>query len=150
MAERFADAALRHLETAGVLEEEGRVDDSAYHYGLVGEMALKAALEKVLPKPLPQHLRRHINQQPKSPPHNRQPKSLQQQIAGDVSIMQMMRNGRLGGALGVELSQGFLDHRFVDWSLDIRYADDDHCPVKMTNLAVWKVDAIALYNSGVF
>jgi hypothetical protein len=140
MAERFADAALRHLETAEVLEQEGRVDDSAYHYGLVGEMALKAAVEKAL-LALPKDLRRHINEK-KEP--------LQQQIAKYHLIVQMMKNGRLGGALETELDQGTLSHRFVGWSLDIRYADDGHCPVKMTNLAVWKADAIVLYNDGAF
>jgi hypothetical protein len=140
MVERFADAALRHLGTAEVLEQEGRVDDSAYHYGLVGEMALKAAVEKALTT-LPKDLRFHINDKKKS---------LQQEIAKYHSIAQMMKNGRLGGALRTELDQGFLDHRFVDWSIDIRYADDNHCPVKMTNLTVWKADAIALYNNGVF
>jgi hypothetical protein len=56
MVEQFGDAALRHLGTAELLEEEGRTDDAAYHYGLVGEMALKAALIKVLGQPLPNKL----------------------------------------------------------------------------------------------
>lgn len=141
MVERFADAALRHLGTAEVLEIEGRTDDAAYHYGLVGEMALKAATVGVLGAPLPKDLRFHINH-PKRP--------LQALIEKHQQIASVMRAGRLGGALGKELSLGLLGHRFVGWSLDIRYADDGCCPVIPGDLAVWKADAVDLYNNGVF
>lgn len=141
MVERFADAALRHLETAEVLEVEGRIDDAAYHYGLVGEMALKAAIANAIGLPLPRSLRRHINDARQS---------LQIAISTNAQLLSTMRSGRLGGALGAELSQNLLGLRFVDWSLDIRYSDDTCCPVNSTNLVIWKADALELYNNGVF
>src|SRR5580704_8214443 len=100
MAERFGDAALRHLETAELLGEQGRIDDSAYHYGLVGETALKAAIEKAL-LPLPKALRRHINDRKGS---------LQSAIQKNTDIISLLGSGRLGGALKAEFDQGFLDH----------------------------------------
>lgn len=141
MVERFADAALRHLETAEVLEQEGRLDDAAYHYGLVAETALKEACVRATGMPLDKKLRRHINDK-KNP--------LQAAISNYTQITTMMHSGRLGGALGYELSNGSLVRRFVSWSIDIRYADDAHCPVKLADLAMWKADALALYNNGVF
>ena len=140
MAERFADAALRHLGTAEVLEEESRIDDAAYHYGLVGEMALKVVVLSILGS-LPKELYVHINQKNKS---------LQSEIAKHTDIVNVMRAGRLGGALGLELSQGSLTNRFAGWSINIRYADNNHCPVDPTNLSRWKADALSLYNDGVF
>ena len=86
MAERFADASLRHLETAEVLELEGRIDDSAYHYGLVGEMALKEAYMRATGYPLPGPVRRHINQAGGT---------LQDRINADASIIAVMAAGRL-------------------------------------------------------
>jgi hypothetical protein len=141
MVERFADAALRHLETAEVLELEGRIDDSAYHYGLVGEMAMKEAYVRAIGYTLPGALYRHINQAGGS---------LQDRIAAHAQTIGLMAAGRLGGALGGDLCCGLLNYRFADWSLDIRYADSDHCPVKISDLAIWKDDAVTLYNNGVF
>lgn len=141
MSERFADAALRHLETGDLLKDEGRTDDAAYHYGLVGETALKEAVIRALGSSLPKRLRSHLN-------HKTQP--LQTLIVHDANLASLLRHGRLGGALGAELLQGLLVHRFAGWSLDIRYADSNYCPVGSSDLCIWQEDAVALYNNGVF
>ncbi len=141
MPERFADAALRHLETAEVLENEGRRDDAAYHYGLVGETAIKAAVVAAVGS-LPGTLKRHINE-------SRRP-SLQDEVARSAVVVACLASGRQGGALLSDINNGRLGRRFTDWTLNIRYADDDCCPVSESSLAVWKADAVALYNAGVF
>lgn len=141
MAERFSDAALRHLETAEILEGASRRDDAAYHYGLVGEMALKAAAIRVLGA-LPTAMRRHLNEQNRT--------TLQDAIAQHTQLFSALTSGRLGGAVGADLQTGVLGMRFDSWSINIRYDDDAHCPVSSTNIVVWKMDAIALYNNGIF
>lgn len=145
MVEKFGDAALRHLGTAEVLEDEGRIDDAAYHYGLVGETALKAAVESAI-APLPKQLLKHINQRD----NNGNDVSLQTSIVNYARSAKLLANGRLGGALLSDLTHTLLNLRFTGWSLNIRYADSDCCPVSDGDLAVWKADAIALFNGGVF
>lgn len=44
MTERYDIAAERHHRVAAQLEANGETDDAAYHYGLVGENALKYGL----------------------------------------------------------------------------------------------------------
>ena len=141
MTERYGDAALRHLVTADMLERAGRLDDAAYHYGLVGEMALKEAITRAMSSTLPASLRRHINQGGQS---------LQQSIAQSALILTAFRSGRIGGALGYDLMHGLLNCRFTNWAIDIRYADTAHCPVNQTNVTIWREDAVELYNNGVF
>jgi hypothetical protein len=141
MGERFPDAALRHLETAEVLEFQGRIDDSAYHYGLVGEMALKAAVTTVLGA-LPRSLKLHINHPGRIP--------LQLAIAADALILTALADGRVGGALKTHLLSGSLGGLFVGWSLDIRYHGRTCCPVVPSDLAAWKMDAVTIYNNGSF
>jgi len=46
MTERYSVAAERHHRVAVRLEADGEIDDAAYHYGLVGENALKYGLLK--------------------------------------------------------------------------------------------------------
>lgn len=142
MAERFADAALRHLETAEVLEIAGRIDDAAYHYGLVGEMSIKAAAVRVLGMPLPPPLHKHIN-------HGRG-QTLQTAVMRHAQILSALTAGRLGGALRAEIAAATLQARFPNWSLNIRYADSTHCPVLPTSVSQWKSDALVLYNAGAF
>lgn len=144
MTERYADAALRHLGTAEVLENEERWDDAAYHYGLVGEMSLKAAVIAAISY-LPQEMWSHINQA-----RRRQQDTLQNEISRSRPLLALLTDGRLGGALGSELTQGLLRNRFQGWSINIRYHDDRCCPVSSANLQRWKADATALYNNGVF
>jgi len=142
--EDFATAALRHLESAEVLELEGRLDDAAYHFGLVGETALKAAVLGAIggnAPVLPSRLKKHIN-------HPQQ--SLQTAIARETQLIGLLCNGRLGGALLIEMQSGTLGTRFAGWSLDIRYADSNHCPVQLQDVHRWKLDAVTLYNAGTF
>lgn len=141
MAEHFSHAALRHLQTAELLEQQVRLDNSAYHYGLVGEMSVKSAVVAITGMPLPSKLRNHLNQRGKT---------LQAAVQVHAQVIAALTAGRLGGALGAELLAGSLGARFVGWSIDIRYHDNRHCPVAAADLARWKADAVALYNNGVF
>lgn len=139
MAEQFNVAALRHLKTAGQLERKGRLDDAAYHYGVAGEAAVKEVLVRAGIK----YPRKHWDL--------REKKSLRHEIESIGNLAVLLRNGRLGGeALADDLDAGTFSCRFDGWSLDIRYAHTDHCPVDAEKLAVWKTDAVLLVNNGGF
>ena len=139
MVEQFARAALRHLATAESLEDEGKLDDAGYHYGLVGEMALKSAAQLIYGPTLPQKLKFHIN-------HGKV--TLQDKIAKDLTFMNALRSGRFTGGLDSHLAAGTLQGCFAGWSINIRYADDGNCPVQAADVTAWRADAIALYNNG--
>ena len=64
MAEQFCVAALRHLDTAELLEREGKLDDAGYHYGLAGETAVKHAVATACSF-FPSDLRTHFNHRSK-------------------------------------------------------------------------------------
>lgn len=140
MAEQFDVAALRHLQSAARLEEAGQLDDAGYHYGIAGETAVKQSVVKAIGH-LPKKLRKHINERGTT---------LQEAVKLYYQFNLVMSNGRLGGALARELANDTLVNRFVNWSLNIRYADTDHCPINQNNLMQWKSDAITLINAGVF
>ena len=139
MAEQFNVAALRHLATADQLERKGRLDDAAYHYGVAGEAAVKEAFVRAGIK----HPRKHWDPL--------EGKSLRHKIESIGNLAVLLRNGRLGGvALADDLDDGKFSYRFDGWSLDIRYAHTDHCPVDAEKLAAWKDDAALLVNNGGF
>lgn len=135
MAEQFALAALRHLQTAELLESSGRTDDAAYHYGLAGENAVKQTLVSsgIAAIPLPHHLRKHFDTQ------------LHTAIANAAAAITALASGRLAA----DVQSGIFNQRFVGWSITIRYADTDY-PVTAQNLAAWKADAVHLVNNGAF
>ena len=122
-----------------MLEQANRLDDAAYHYGLVGEISIKAALVLATSMPLNRSYHKHL------PSLGR----VAQQNA--TALISLLANGRTGGAalLG-DLRGRQLQGRFQGWSVDIRYADTSLCPVQPSQLQDWKQDAVALYNLGSF
>ena len=136
MADRFDVAARRHLDTAEVLEDAGRIDDAGYHYGLVGETAVKHSIVLACGTLTPD-LRRHFDQ------------PLRDAIQTSSAIIAVLNSGRLGGGLARDLRASQFASRFDQWRVTIRYADSA-VPVTGARLAVWKADAIALLNGGVY
>ena len=130
MAERFDVAARRHLDTAELLEGEGMLDDAGYHYGLVGENAVKQSVVMVCGS-LPADLRKHFSG------------DLIAAIQGSVLVAGLLTNGRLGGGLARDLHSGKFTGRFDKWGIHIRYADS-HYPVTAKLVRTWKADAVAL------
>ncbi len=133
MAEQFCVAALRHLDTAELLEREGKLDDAGYHYGLAGETAVKHAVATACSF-FPSDLRTHFN-------HRSKP--LTEAILDSQAVTVVLENGRLGGGLARDLELRQFASRFDKWHINIRYADTDY-PVNEALVAAWKADAVAL------
>ncbi len=136
MAERFDVAARRHLDTAEVLEDAGRIDDAGYHYGLVGETAVKHSIVLACGRLTPDLLK-HFD------------RPLREAIQNSIAVIAVLNSGRLAGGLAKDLRTKQFASRFDQWRVTIRYADSA-VPVTATRLAAWKADAIALLNGGVF
>lgn len=141
MADQYGVAALRHLGTAEALEVKGRLEDAGYHYGIAGETAVKASLERA-GVAINKEFWWHLDDKPN--------KSLLHAIQNSAQVLSLLASGRLGGGLVADLDAGVLTTRFAGWSIKIRYADTDFCPVDASNLAAWKVDAVALVYGGAF
>jgi len=138
MPEQFDVAARRHLDTAELLEAEGRLEDAGYHYGLVGENAVKQSIVAAC-GPLTKRMGLFA--------HFDTPLKTAIQQSEDVSGV--LASGRLSGGLAIEIAAGTFASRFDGWNINIRYADTDF-PVDSRRVATWKADAIALLNGGVF
>jgi hypothetical protein len=143
VVEQYDRAAVRHYQVADLLEREGETDDAAYHYGLVGENALKHALvqagvwaawqlagQKRGNTPMGKHLPNLTN-------------SLQH-VIGDI---QRNASGRHGAALNAVVSDPTFAGRFQGWCIDIRYADDGCTPVAKADCQRWANDADHLFNT---
>ena len=139
MAEQFGVAALRHLESAELLELNGRAEDAGYHYGVAGEAAIKESLQRASIV-ITRDLRKHIND--RSGP-------LQINVEAACHVLAVLSSGHLGGLATDLATPGTLPARFKGWSLDIRYADTSF-PVGESELAAWKADAVHLVNAGAF
>lgn len=142
--EQFDVAAARHLVTADTLEQTGRNDDAAYHYGLVGETSIKAAVVRMIGgQSLPRMLREHLQASAQAP------RSLQSLVLQWYQNAAPLASGRVGGAVLSDITSQAISQRFVGWSVSIRYADTRY-PVTQAHLAQWEQDAVYLYNAGNF
>jgi|GEM_PF-6527072 len=139
MVDRYDVAAVRHFKTAEILERGGRLEDAGYHYGLAGETAVKAALTKCGVS-IGRDLRKHFDGDGE--------KSLSEAVKRSVAITSLISTGRLGGALAKDLRTNQLKDRFRNWSIFIRYANDDY-PVTIERLGIWRADAAKLVVEGV-
>jgi len=138
MAERFDVAARRHLDTAELLEREGMIEDAGYHYGLVGENAVKQSIVMACGGgPLSRVFWKHFGS------------GLHEALQTDLDAAVLLANGRLGGGLALDRIAGQFGSRFRYWHVNIRYADTAF-PVQSTQIAAWKADAVALLNGGIF
>lgn len=128
MAERYDVAAKRHFDVADLLEKRGELDDAGYHYGLVGENALKHALRVCLSKSVKGRDGHFPN------------------LTAAISVFQTdIAAFASGSGIGRHLYQLTNDPtfagRFGDWKIDIRYADDQCTPVSPADCARWGGDA---------
>lgn len=101
MPEQFDVAARRHLDTADILEAEGRLDDAGYHYGLVGENAVKQSIVAVC-GPLTKKMGLFVHFDT----------ALKAAIEQSQDVLGVLASGRLGGGLAAEMSAGTFASRF--------------------------------------
>lgn len=137
MTERYDMAAERHQRVGARLEQLGETDDAAYHYGLVGENALKHALRHsgVEAAWTTAGLTRYNTPMGKHFP------KLTSEFAGFSSDITLYATGPTGAKLASLINDpSFMDH-FSHWSIDIRYADDQHTPVAPQICRQWGDDA---------
>jgi hypothetical protein len=104
------------------------LDDAGYHFGLVGENAVKYAVVTAcgfLPGSLKQHFAR----------------PLLDAIARSQDVATVLMNGRLSVVLAQDIQNGSFNHRFAKWNIAIRYADSSH-PVTTALVSSWRADAL--------
>lgn len=135
MPEQFDIAARRHLGAAVALEAGGYLDDAGYHFGLVGENAVKYAVVTACGS-LPRSLRQHFAL------------PLRNAISNSAEVASVLMNGRLSLGLAQDIQNGSFNRRFDQWNIAIRYADSSH-PVTTALVSAWRTDALALIGSGV-
>lgn len=136
MTERYDVAANRHHRVGDRLLD-GEPDDAAYHYGLVGENALKHGLSssgiadawataglKVRDSPMRKHL-----------------PNLTIAIQAFSSEIPLYAHGRIGAQIQAVVNDPAFADRFQGWSIDIRYADDQCTPVTQNDCERWARDA---------
>ncbi|MGQ9367003.1 hypothetical protein [Azospirillum sp. ST 5-10] len=137
MTERYDMAADRHLRVAERLERDNEIDDAAYHYGLVGENALKHALRasgveaawnSAGTNPFKTPMKRHFP-------------ALSPDILQCANDIRAYAAGRIGGALHSAVVEPSFLQRFRSWTMDIRYADDACTPVSTVDCRRWGEDA---------
>jgi len=136
MVERYDVAAGRHLRVARHLERHGEIDDAAYHYGVVGEVAVKHALRASGVESRWQSLK-------ETPMRGHFP-SLQSKVSAVRADIAAFATGRLAGPIQREVLGPAFAGRYAGWHIDIRYADDALTPVDRTRCAAWARDAEAL------
>ncbi|WP_295437712.1 hypothetical protein [uncultured Thiodictyon sp.] len=137
MTEQYDVAAARHHRVAEHLEMNGEIDDAAYHYGLVGENALKYALCKSGVAGVWNGAR----MKPRNTPMGKHLPSLTSAIQGFITDIQLHAVGRVGAELQAVVGDPAFVSRFQGWSLDIRYADHTCTPVSLVDCQRWSLDA---------
>jgi hypothetical protein len=137
MTERFDVAANRHHRVGDRLAADGETDDAAYHYGLVGENALKHGLSSsgVAAALDAAKVKRKV-----SPMWKHFPKltSAIETFSGYVPLYAL---GRIGAQMQAVVGDPAFATRFQGWSIDIRYADDQCTPVAPNDCERWARDA---------
>jgi hypothetical protein len=128
MAERYDVAAKRHFDVADLLEKQGELDDAGYHYGLVGENALKHALRVCLSKSVKGR-----------DGHFPDLKAAIIGFQGDIAVF--ASGSGIGKYLYELINDPTFAARFGGWNIDIRYADDRRTPVAQADCARWGNDA---------
>ena len=137
MTERYSVAAERHHRVAVRLEADGETDDAAYHYGLVGENALKYGLFK---SGVAQAWDSGGIKRTNTPMGKHFPK-LTPIIRDLIADIRLFASGRIGAQIQSVVDDSAFAGRFQGWSIDIRYADDQCTPVDPADCARWAQDA---------
>lgn len=135
--EQYHIAAVRHRRVAERLEEVGETDDAAYHYGLVGENALKHALELAGVWAAWQAAGFRRNETPMGKHFPR----LTDAVGAHLGDVQQHASGRIGAALNSVVSDLAFATRYQGWMIDIRYADSACTPVDTADCQRWAKDA---------
>lgn len=137
MAERYLEAAWRHLGVGEKLQRSGDIDDAGYHFGVSGENSLKALLQISGV----QAAWAGAGVQPRATPMRGHFPDLHDSVQQAQAEISLYANGRLAGHVAsLLLSPGFAG-RFIGWHINIRYADTDHTPVTAANAQRWREDA---------
>jgi hypothetical protein len=137
MTEQYDIAAGRHHRVAEHLAARGEIDDAAYHYGLVGENALKHALRKsgvATAWDL-------AGKKPKTTPMGKHLPPLTAEIQTFMHDIHLHAFGRIGGRLQAVVHDPNFVGLFQGWSIDIRYADNQCTPVDPGDCQRWGQDA---------
>lgn len=125
MAERYDMAAERHQRVGARLEQLGETDDAAYHYGLVGENALKHALRQSGVEAA----WAAVGLARKKTPMGKHFPQLTSELADVSQFINVNATGPTGAQLASLVNDPNFANHFTDWSINIRYADDQHTPI---------------------
>lgn len=137
MTEQYDVAAGRHHRVAEHLAANGEIDDASYHYGLVGENALKHALRKSGVAAA----WKVAGKKPKNTPMGKHWPPLTAEIQKFISDIHVHAVGRIGAELQAVVGDPAFAGLFHGWSIDIRYADDQCTPVRSADCHRWALDA---------
>ncbi|WP_141456311.1 hypothetical protein [Pseudoxanthomonas sp. z9] len=143
MAEKYDVAAKRHLETATTLLDETKLDDAGYHYGISGETAIKFALTQA-------GLSRQLVALNRNNPLRAHLPSIKQLIKSAEILISTHARGRMSSPIAAVLLDASLQTRFAGWDINIRYADERHCPLREEQVLEWRNDAEYLVQNLVF
>lgn len=135
--ERYDVAAERHHRVAELLVALNETDDAAYHYGLVGENALKHALRA---SGAERAWEEEGVEQKKNPMKKHMPDSaalITALFEGNASYA----TGRYGEKIWSVLAHPDFNDILNGWMLDIRYADARCTPVDSGDCRRWAQDA---------
>lgn len=137
MTEQYDVAAARHHRVAEHLAANGEIDDAAYHYGLVGENALKHALRRSGVAAV----WGAAGKKPRNTPMGKHLPPLTAEIQAFIGDIHLYAAGRIGAALQAVVSDPAFANRFQGWSLHIRYADNQCTPVDPIDCQRWALDS---------
>lgn len=138
MTEQYETAAWRHLSTADKLLSTGDYDDAGYHFGMCAENSIKHALSAAGVSPYLYGLPYSQN------PMRAHIPGIQQMLVNASALVATHASGRLSAPLVTLTSSAGITSLFAGWSINIRYADNDFCPVSETLSRQWKADAESL------
>ncbi|MCB4802629.1 hypothetical protein QO001_002181 [Methylobacterium brachiatum] len=148
MSEQYDLAAWRHQGTADHLLKNSEFDDAGYHYGIVGENALKHAMRSsgieayfLANPPQQRNGRRRSGDPLRGTPLRGHFPSLQALAIQAQQVVSLYATGRVAAALQTEIGSAAFNTRFQSWSIDIRYASTTCTPVTQAVCDTWKKDA---------
>lgn len=144
MVEQYDVAARRHQRSAEILESANECDDAGYHYGLVGEMAIKHALRAsgCEAKWLRSGPKSHAKL--RATPMGAHVQDMGARISEASQVIRLFASGRLAQPIMSLLLHPSFQARFKGWHINIRYADTMHTPVSATDLERYRADAAEL------
>ncbi|MCJ2065051.1 hypothetical protein MKK63_20390 [Methylobacterium sp. J-088] len=148
MTEQYDLAAWRHQGTADHLLNNSEFDDAGYHYGIVGENALKHAMRIsgieahfLANPPRGRNGRRQSGDPLRGTPLRGHFPSLQTLAQRAQQVVSLYATGRVATSLQTEIGSANFSMRFQNWNIDIRYASTTCTPVSETACNAWKKDA---------